>query len=126
MHIDCECGGRIRDQTDRVPERANLIADSDFDKALDTFAYWMANSYREYCPADSSKWEAYIKSEQGKEFVKDGFYEVFLQYGMRAYQCGLCGRLYLYVPTDKGAEVYAFQPSGHDRKDLLKGKGRTV
>ena len=108
MRFMCDCGNVIRDQTDHLPWKGHFFADQDSDDFWDA----IENAAIKSGPTPADKRSAMLKLV-GYLANRKGI----------AYQCGNCGRLYIYEigNNNTSREVHIFNPeSSETSKEIFR------
>ncbi len=99
MRFGCKCGNIIRDTTDFLSYKADILASQDEE---------------DFCEG----MESLVTDESlSKVVCMNKLMSLYTHYAMRSiYQCSECGRLYVEDPEGK---LHCFVPEEHTNKELL-------
>ena len=105
MKIRCSCGAMIVDQSEWLPDKAQVIPDESFFPLLDA----MTRAIRQSGP-----------SAEEKEAAADHVRQLVIDITKCIYQCAECGRIYVDGP--RGTRIaYEFVPANEATpRELLK------
>ena len=113
MKFACVCGHQVRDQTDYLPYKAEILRDEDGERFWDAVDAAVAR-----CANNSP-------GESAEADERYSLMRAWLAYTVHAYECEACGRL--YVERERGGELVAFVPaSGRPERVLASPHGSPV
>lgn len=124
--LGCICGHTIRDQSDNLPYKADLIPDRKYLGLLDKLdeiisSLIEANQTGEKAAWIKSHFESpfYPRDLTDDQMVNDLFTSHYIDARKTAYQCEQCGRL--WIQKGQSETFVPFKPEDDEWKDILAG-----
>ncbi len=124
MNFLCKCGHVIRDQTDSLTYKADLLPDNGgWDNFHEPIVKGILDFARSIAADDRKGW---LSRNFGPDYPRDlddeatvsDFLSRFECALRKIYQCTECGAL--FIEKSKGGEFVMFSPAGEDWKGILK------
>ena len=118
MKIRCDCGHIIRDQTDSMPYKCDLLPDDGYwDNIHEPFIKAVVDYARSVASGDRDGW---ISRHFGDEYPRDlddesalsDLLSALMSRAPTAYQCTECGNV--LIPKRDGSGYLGFQPLDDD------------
>ena len=114
------CGHTIRDQSDSIPYKRNILPDKFYNNFFDKILSLVETLKKAYEDESLHEWVRIHHPNYGVDNIPTVFHDIlhalFLDYEKNIYQCEKCGRIWL--ETEKNKYV-SFKPEHEGNKNIL-------
>ena len=123
--LGCKCGHVIRDQTERIPYKACLLASVDYRRFFDKLSREIQVYIEAFESQNLEEWmerhfnKCYPRNLGHGDILHDLLSSQFIERSLDVYQCDACGRIWIQKDQISN-EFESFSPDHDGGRDLLR------